>query len=249
MDAQTGGAEAGQEEADTVQHQPEPYKIAKDLAQAYFADIPVESDAGETRLKEDQPSGSPEKEKEAWQYGEDASVNTQQQMAQLLQIAQQTAYHENKEPEEKESPQIVQPHAHTKHFIREKRWQRNVYWLLLPLIFLIPVFRIILGRMSASVEQFNWMQSQMVPSILYFIVAAVLLYHLLRRTTAPNIVSAGLLLLPLLLDYWYLLPGFAKSVSPGLLLNISSAAKIAVSLFALVMSSRTKKHPALRYKR
>ena len=123
-----------------------------------------------------------------------------------------------------------------------------MYRLLLLLICLLPAIRMVIGRTVASVTQFSWMQPQIIPSLLYFFAAVFLLYHLLRRTTKPQWIPAALLLVPLILDGWYLVPGLADFIGPGFWLNLSNTAKIAVSLFALIMSVQAKKHPALTYK-
>lgn len=123
-----------------------------------------------------------------------------------------------------------------------------MYWILLLLLCVIPAFRMVFGRMTASITQFSWMQPQIIPSFLYFCTALVLLFHLLRRTTKPAWVPAVLLLIPLVLDCWYLFPDSVGALSPTAWLNIGSGLKIAVSVFALFMSLRAKMNPALIYK-
>ncbi|MBR3107353.1 MAG: hypothetical protein IKH30_09250 [Clostridia bacterium] len=92
------------------------------------------------------------------------------------------------------------------------------------------------------------MQMQIVPSLLYFLAAVILLFPLLRRTVKPRLVSAVLLLIPLILDFWYLIPQITNTLSPDVLLTASSAVKTAVSAFALIMSLKARKHSALPYR-
>ncbi len=218
----------------------EPGEIAKDLAQSYFSDIPDGAFAKD---------GADSSEK-VWSAEEEISEEEKRlQQQRLFQFAQESAEKKKeKEKAEQESVFAIPQHTSQKRFVREKKQQRVVYWLLLLLACLIPALRMVIGRASASVRQFSWMQPQIIPSLLYFCAALVLLFHLLRRTTTPKWIPAALLLVPLVLDGWYLLPGLANLIGPGFWLNLSNTVKIAVALFALIMSVQARKHPALAYK-
>ena len=226
--------------------------IAKDLAQAYFSDIPEGAFAKHSA----QESGGQAKASGAsgklWNSeGEVISDDERQQQRQrLLQYAQESAAEAEKRKKEELGKRFVNPQfISQKKFIREKKAQPVAYWILLLLICLLPAVRITAGRLTASVEQFSWMQPQIIPSFLYFFAAVFLLYHLLRRTTAPRWIAAVLLLVPLAVDGWYLVPDLTNLLSPGVWLNISNALKVIVSLFALIMSRKAKKHPARTYRR
>lgn len=211
--------------------------VNKALAQQYFADILPDEPAQERAAPAPEPANPSEK---SWSAEDDIPEEDKQLQRELLfQYAQETA------PQPEKTHPLMEDQAEDaieiKKVKREKKWQRVCYWVLLSLVFLLPALRIFLSRYAASIEQFNWMQPQIVPSFLYCIEAVILLFPLLRRTAKPRPVTAAVLLIPFIFDFWYLLPGARADV----LLNVSSLVKIAVSVFAVAMSSTPRKHPAL----
>lgn len=205
-------------------------EVAKSLAQDYFADLPEVALPEETAVKQaDAPAPTAE----------------EAQLQQLYRLAEQK---KKEKLEEKAvwTERITKPKQ--QRFIREKKSQVVLYWVLLALLFALPILRIVFTRLWASLEQMSKMQLQMIPSILYFLAALLLLYHLIRKTTRPHRVAAFLLLIPLLLDGWYLLPGALDILPADLWLTIGNSAKILISLFGLAMSVSANRHPARTYK-
>lgn len=221
-----------------------PDEAMKELAQQYFADIP-----DETAPEKDAPvPDSAAKTEKAWSSEDDISEEDKRlQRQQLFQIAQETAEKREKAEKTESGSQDEMPKlTGHKHIIPEKKWQSKAHWAIVLAAFCLLLLRIILGRTTASTEQFNWMQPQIVPSLLYFIAAVSLPYLLLRRTSKPQLVPALLLLIPLIFDFWYLVPGITETLPPSTLLNIGSILKIAVSAFAVIMCFKTKKHPVIK---
>ncbi len=232
---------------DPSEEGPQIRDVAKDLAQVYFSGIeekaapaqPAPASAG--KQSGSAAYGGREWTPEMNGYSED---ELRQQREKLFQYAANSE--ESKEKDD--LPPQTAASSHVKHFVRENKRQVVMFWLLLPVLCLIPFIRILLGRLTASVEQFSWMQAQIIPSFLYFIAAVILAYRLLRRTVAPQAVAAWLLAVPLILDCWYLVPGLPQALSAGIGLNISNTAKLVFSLFGLFQSLKAAKRPALRYK-
>ena len=219
--------------------------VAKDLAQVYFSGIEEKAAPAQPAPAGKQPgraaNGGREWTPEMNGYSEE---ELRQQREKLFQYAANSE--ENKEKDD--LPPQTAASSHVKHFVRESKRQVIMFWLLLPVLCLIPFIRILLGRLTASVEQFSWMQAQIIPSFLYFIAAVILAYRLLRRTVAPRVAAAWLLAVPLILDCWYLVPGLSQALAAGIGLNISNTAKLVFSLFGLFQSLKAAKRPALRYK-
>ena len=219
---------------------------ARNLAQDYFSDIDLSSFAEEGAAPAKKPAeAKPAPEKTRAAMGEEISEEElRRQREQLFHLVQQSA------PASGGEQRAPETHAmsHHKRFARERRGQGIVYWILLALLLLIPAVRVYLGRTTASIEQFSWMQPQIVPSFLYLIAALILLFHLLRRTTRPKWFFAVLLLIPLVWDCWYLIPALYNQVSRELLMSVGGALRIAVAALGIIMSARAKKHPALKYK-
>ena len=206
---------------------------AKSLAQEYFSD-----------LISDMPQAE---EQHSFPVSSEPDVLTAEEELQkqkLLELAQQQTKKEQEEHREKQTRRRTQP----VRFIREKQNQPRGFWILAALLCIIPVVRIILTRISASLEQFGQMQVQAVPSFLYFLAAMFLLFHLLRRTEKPEWAAAVLLLLPLVTDFWYLIPAMSSSAHWNLWMTVFGAIKIVICILGLVFSLKAKKHPALRYK-
>ncbi len=74
------------------------------------------------------------------------------------------------------------------------------------------IARIVLTRMRADAALAPAVQEQMIPSAVYFITVVAVLPGLLLNTAKPGRLTAFLLLVPLALDAWYLLP---EGVLPG----------------------------------
>ena len=204
--------------------------IANSLAQGYFSDISEEDFAA--NLSEKKPSES-----------ENAKV-AELQRQQLLQLAREAA-------EESKAEQPLVQHEKQQlvvRKIREKGSQGVWFWIFMLILFLIPIGRIFATRMRASLDQFTLMQPQIIPSLLYFAAAVILLCRLLRRTAKPQWFFAVLLFLPLLMDYWYLFPESLNYLHPDMWKSAGGAIKILVSVFALFSSFRARRHPALRFK-
>ena len=68
------------------------------------------------------------------------------------------------------------------------------------------IARIVLTRQRADAALAFAVQEQMIPSAVYFLSVLIMLPGLTLNTSKPGRVTAFLLLIPLILDAWYLLP-------------------------------------------
>lgn len=213
----------------------EPSEMAKALAQDYFSDLPGES-AGETgsqaAASEDEGEGTPE-----------------QQRQQLFQFAQEHPSQEQQPPEQRtaDSSRKKKPYISRSRYVHEKRGQRIGCFILLLFAILIFAGRIVLTRIQGTEQHFKYLQPQIVPSGLYFCAALILIVHLLRYTARPKWISAVLMLIPLILDAWYLFPELLNIMPADTWFMANCGVKVAFALFGLIRSVHAGRHPAKKY--
>lgn len=201
---------------------------AKALAQEYFSDIlnaKPSQDVPQSTPVRTQPPAAAEEQRQAFQppreepkETEKAGQSREQQWKQRLKSAQ------------------------------EKKSQRTGSTILLFFAILIPVARIVTTRLLADQTLFARLQQQILPSALYFCAAFILIISLLRRTSKPQWFFAVLLLLPLILDAWYLVPRLLDVLPEEKWILINRGAKILFLVLGFLMSIRAGKHPLKKYR-
>lgn len=201
---------------------------AKVLAQEYFSDILNE------KPSQDVPQSTPVR------VHLSAAPNSQQQSF-------QPPREEPKESEKAEQSREQQWKQRLKS-THEKKSQRTGCRILLFLAILIPLARIAATRMLADETLYARLQQQILPSALYFCAAFILIISLLRRTSKPQWFFAALLLLPLILDAWYLVPQLLDVLPEEKWLLINRGAKLLFLVFGFLMSIRAGKHPVKKYR-
>ncbi len=219
--------------SDMEQFMTEPSDMAKALAQDYFSDISSES-AGEpgtqAAASEDEGEGTPE-----------------QQRQQLFQYAQEHPAGEQQPQEKRTGVRYQKKKPYIPRYVHEKRGQRIGCRILLLAAILIFAGRIVLTRLQGTEQVFRYLQPQIVPSGLYFCAALILIVHMLRYTARPKWLSAVLMLIPLILDAWYLFPELLSIMPADTWFMVNCGVKIAFSLFGQLRSIRAGRQPAKKY--
>ncbi len=234
---------------------------AKALAMDYFSDLPSveppEAPAQELPAEKAPVEAHSEALRHMVHPEEHRAEVVEQQRNQLYQFAKEAA----RESDEKQETAVQREtvvqretavrRGQKKTPVRrkmEKKIQRTGCRILLALAVVIPLARILLTRMLACAPQFTVLQGQLIPSQLYFCAALILIFHLVRRTYKPQWTPAVLLLLPLILDAWYLVPPLFEALPADKVSYVSSGAKVLISVIALVMSVKAGRRPAMKYR-
>lgn len=221
-----------QASAGTDQFMHDSTRDAKALAQSYFSDI----------LNENVPKSAPQ----ASLHEEVSREEMERQRQQLFEYAQAVP---EKEDLELMSEDMQRRQKIEVRIVREKKGQSTGCWLLLLLAAALLAGRILFTSTQATISQMTRMQPQLIPSILYFIAACILIFHLLRFTSKPQWVFAALLPIPLILDFWYLFPGLLTVMPSNSWFMINCGVKLFISLLSLLMGIRAARYPARKYRR
>ena len=230
----SGGAEnQGQQSFQPPQEEPKKgrtvtqHEDAKALAREYFLDVLNEK-----------PSRSAAQ-----------SAPTPVQPAAAAENRRESVKPSQKKPKENEKVELSREQLWKQRLksMQEKKSQRTGCRILLFFAILIPLARIAATRLLADETLFVHVQQQILPSALYFCAAFILIISLLRRTSKPQWFFAVLLLLPLVLDAWYLAPRLLDVLPEEKWILINSGAKILFLVLSFLMSVRAGKHPLKKY--